>query len=193
MEQNPTEAQVRILISDKGDFENLFRLYYQDLCSYAHHFLKDSAAAEEIVQDIFFKLWEKREQLKVTTSIKAYLFQSTRNRCLNVIKHIDIRENYKQQNEQVRKSSELEGFDEMEVSELQDKIQVAISKLPPERQKIFMLSRYEGLRYKEIAKKLGLSPKTVENQMGRALKFLREELVEYLPLLLIILTDWMNN
>lgn len=191
MEIEEKESPLRVLISDKRSFESLFHLHYSDLCSYAHHFIKDFAASEEIVQDLFVNLWAKKDVLEIKSSIKSYLFQSTKNRCLNLIKHIEVRENYKGFNKESRDQQESRVGTEMEEAELSEKIEMAISSLPTERQRIFRMSRFEDLKYKEIAEKLEISIKTVENQMGKALKYLRDELAEYLPLLIIgILNFW---
>lgn len=176
----------RIKEGDKSCYEDLFKSLYAHLCNFAFQFLKEKAASEEIVQDIFFKLWEKREELNINSSVKSYLFSSVRNQCLNQIKHLEVRDNYKVHNEQQIKYSEQQEHDIAVESELQEKINITISSLPPERQKIFKLSRYEGKKYKEIAEELSLSVKTVEAQMSKALRFLREELKEYLPIILLL-------
>lgn len=179
-------------IRTKGGYEALFREHYKALCSYVHFYLKDYAASEEIVQDLFFNLWKKRNELEITSSIKSYLFKAARNHSLNVLKHIEVRENYKKMNEEHRSDSEMQGTDEMETLELEQRIKDAIDQLPPERQKIFLMSRYEDLKYREIANKLNISVKTVEAQMGKALKFLKEQLSDYLPFWLsfLIFLEW---
>jgi len=108
---------------------------------------------------------------------------------MNVLKHVDIREDYKTMKEQDRHESQRSGEDEMIVSELEQKIRQAIDRLPLERRKVFIMSRYDGLTYNQIAEKLGISVKTVENQMGKALKTLREDLSEYLPWLILFFTN----
>ena len=125
----------------------------------------------------------------ITSSMKSYLFRAVRNGCLNVLKHIDIREEYKIRREQDIQENQSSREDEMIVSELEEKIRQAIDRLPMERRKVFIMSRYEGLTYSRIAEKLGISVKTVENQMGKALKTLREELSEYLPWLILFFTN----
>jgi len=171
----------------KSDFELFFRKHYQNLCSYSFYYLKDHAASEEAVQEVFFTLWQRREDLNISSSIKAYLYRAVRNHCLNVIKHIDIRENYKEQNERSRMEVEGRGEQTLETKELEVRIERAINQLPPERKRIFMMSRFEDMKYREIADDLGISVKTVEAQMGKSLKFLREQLVDYLPLWLYML------
>lgn len=183
----------RIQSGDKSAFETLFREYYQHLCHFAFQFLNEKAASEEIVQDLFYKIWENRATLNITSSLKAYLFTSVRNHCLNQIKHLKIREAYKVDNEQQISYSEQQENDPALQYELQERIEIAISSLPPERQKIFKLSRYEDKKYKEIAEELSLSVKTVEAQMGKALRFLRAQLADYLPLILVGIWTWVKK
>lgn len=176
---------------NKIAFDQLFLEYYSFLCNYAFQFLHEKDAAEEVVQEMFFQLWEKRESLDIRSSIKSYLFQSVKNRCLTLLKHLTVREEYKVHNQtniayQEQQISDLN-------SELATMIEVAVNELPEERQKVFRLNRYEGLKYQEIANHLGISIKTVEAQMSKALKYLREELKDYLPLLLFILYLLKNN
>lgn len=175
---------LRIKAGDKLAFEEVFRRCYAEMCGYAGHYIEDVDEAEEIVQDVFFNYWNKREILDITGSVEGYLFRSVRNACLNYLKHIQVRTKFVQQvsvNKEVGNHS-----NSIEVLELQERIEESVDQLPPERRKIFRLSREEGLKYKEIADQLGLSVKTVEAQMGKALKFLRENLAEYLPVLLLI-------
>ncbi len=179
-------------IESKADFEKLFNLHYSNLCAYANNFLKDVDASEEVVQEVLFKLWTNRESIIITSSIQSYLFRAVRNASLNVLKHVNIREDYKAQHEYER-DDELSSEDEMIVSELDRKIRVAIDQLPIERKKVFILSRYDGLKYKEIADKLNISVSTVENQMVKALKFLREELKDYLPWIILFFSDFFKT
>ncbi len=187
MQPNSDTIKLPRDIRTKSGYEALFREHYEGLCTYVHFYLKDYAAAEEVVQDLFFNLWKKREELEITTSIKSYLYKAARNHSLNVIKHIEVRENYKKMNEEHRSESEMLGTDELETLELEQRIKAAIDNLPPERKKIFLMSRFEDLKYREIAEKLNISVKTVEAQMGKALKFLKEQLSDYLPLWLSII------
>lgn len=179
-------------IADIGEYEKLFRENYSLLCSYANGFLKDTDTAEEIVQDLFCNIWADRDRIVFGTSVKAYLYRAVRNRCLNSIKHLKIRSNYRA--EQLMDSGGEKGELDLsiEASELEMKIRTAIDQLPPERKKIFLLSRYEGLKYKEIADRLGISVKTVENQMGSAIRFLKEKLSEFLIIAGICIAEIIN-
>jgi RNA polymerase sigma-70 factor (ECF subfamily) len=159
-------------------FEILFHKYYAHLCSYAAKIINDDAAAEEIVQDFFVKLWEKREQLFIETSLKNYFFRSVKNLCLNYIQHNKTKLRYAQVviSEVENTFSDDSNYPEVDLSE---KIEESINSLPEKRQEIFRLSRQEGLKYHEIAQKLNISIKTVETQMSLAIKTLRDKLKNY--------------
>ncbi len=167
-------------------FERVFKKFYQPLCRFALGYLKDIDASEELVQQVFFNFWEKHEFIIIQTSLKSYLFQAVRNASLNTLKHEQVKANA-----HVELSIENESSTsyEVEQNELSDQIELTIAKMPTERQKIFRMSRFEELKYKEIAKELNISIKTVENQMGKALKYLREELAHFLTLLIFFLTN----
>jgi len=169
---------------DKAAFETLFKMHYSNLCAYANSFVCDEDIAQDLVQEFLFHIWEIKEQLPVQIPLRAYLFKSVHNRCLNIIKHQKIQEKYKQVilNE-YQDSYYEEHF--AEPNELHEKLRQSIDKLPSERKKVFIMHRYDELKYKEIAEKLEISVKTVENQIGKALQFLREELKDYLPTFII--------
>lgn len=155
-------------------------------------YLNNKSDAEEAVQDTFFRLWESRNKHILKSSAQAYLFRAVRNHCLNLNRHLNVEKSYQEywQNQEQNASA----TDQQTLStELKGRIQAAIQKLPPERKKIFLLSRYEGLKNREIAEQLGLSIKTVENQMSKALKFLKEELSEYLPIIILLLAEILNK
>ncbi|MBK7945526.1 MAG: RNA polymerase sigma-70 factor [Flavobacteriales bacterium] len=169
-----------IAAGDRQAFEALFRAHYRQLCAFAVGYLKDMDKAEDLVQDLFFRLWLDREKVNVTTSVKAYLYASVRNRCLNAVKS---GAKVRALNEEVDDRLEEDERTEDEHTERIARVQAAIESLPEERRKVFKLSRYEGLKYHEIAARLGISVKTVEKQMGSALKTLRLELKDLVPLL----------
>lgn len=178
------DINLRIKAGNKQAFEEVFRQCYADMCGYAGRYIIDSDEAEEIVQEVFVNYWKKREELDITGSFEAYLYRSVRNACLNHLKHMQVRLKFAQH---ASVHTEEQDFsNSIEVAELQEKIEDCIGQLPPERKKIFILSREEGLKYREIAEQLGLSIKTVETQMGKALKFLRENLKDYISVILII-------
>jgi len=168
-------------------FESIFKAYYSRLCSYANTMLNDSEEAEEMVQNTFIVLWENRANVDIHTSLKSYLYRAVHNSCLNRIKHMKVRQEHSAyvlhtQEEEVESTSHM-----VMGNELQQQINVAIEKLPPQCKRVFTLSRYENLTYAEIAAQLEISVKAVDKQMVRALRILREQLKDYLPLILLLL------
>jgi RNA polymerase sigma-70 factor (ECF subfamily) len=186
-------TQIDIHTITRQEFEEIFRLHYANLCAYAYKYLQEKEASEELVQDVFFKLWVKRTEIDIQSSLKSYLYRAVRNGALNVISHLKIREEYKASNEQNRLDTEMQDGDELVGSELNQCIQSSLMKMPEQRRRIFVMSRYEDLKYREIAEQLGVSIKTVESQMTKALKFLRVELREYLPLISLFFINFFNN
>ncbi|KXX69907.1 hypothetical protein AVL50_13580 [Flammeovirga sp. SJP92] len=172
-------------IITKDKFEKLFREQYPKLCAFANTFLKDIQASEDVVHDILFKLWENRKTLQIDISIEAYLYRAVRNKSLNVIRHIEVKEQYKTYNEEAINDASKNDSDTLESSELDLKIRESIDSMPEKRKEIFQLSRFEGLKYAEISKKLNISVKTVENQMSSALKYLRSELTGFFTVLIL--------
>jgi RNA polymerase sigma-70 factor (ECF subfamily) len=165
-----------------NSFESIFREYYQMLCAYAYRFVNDSDTAEEIVQDLFYKLWEKRSELQINTSVKSYLFSAVHNRCLKYIEHRHVETKYK--NYYLLHESEVDNEPQQHtnVNELQGIIEQTLESLPERCNRIFRLNRFEGLKYHEIAARLSISIKTVEANMGKALKVLRKNLKDYVEI-----------
>ena len=187
MEQrdDPTLLQA-IRQDDESAFDALFRAYYEPLCHYACSLTDgDLDEAEDLVQQTFVKLWEQRAAFDVQWSVKAYLYKMVHNRCLNRLRDARTREKYK-----VYNAEQLEQVHEQQpgaATELSERIQKALTTLPPECRRIFELSRFEELKYREIADQLGISIKTVETQMGKALRLMRTELADYLVTLIALL------
>jgi RNA polymerase sigma-70 factor (ECF subfamily) len=186
---NPAEDHTAFEAIRNGDrhaFERLFKDNYRPLTAYSFRFVRDLPTAENIVQDVFLKLWQSRESLLITTSLVHYLFRSVRNHSLNQLEKLKVRSGY--QKYLVENSLHDEDFSTFypEIG-LLEKIEKAISALPEKRQEIFLLAREEGLKYREIAEQLDISVKTVEAQMTMALKQLRESLKEYNHLVLFFL------
>lgn len=189
---NTDSEKVRLLSLKQGDvkaFESVFREYYAPLCVHARRYLIDPDIAEEVVQDMFFKMWERRDSLVITTSLSAYLYKSVSNHALNHIKY----------QSHIRKYQEYIGFrtedhqavsvhDALVHSDLEKKMISLVKSMPEKRRMIFEMSRLEGLRYHDIADKLGISLKTVEIQMSKALEFMRSKLRDYLPTFWLIIS-----
>ncbi|WP_298549022.1 RNA polymerase sigma-70 factor [uncultured Aquimarina sp.] len=155
-------------------FESVFKEYFKPLTLYASSYVNDVDIAKDITQDVFIKLYEKRQILQIHTSLKSYLYTSVRNRCLDHIKLHKIRELHKIQiYNSISENVEEESTEVMQ-SELQAKINVAIASLPDRNREIFRLNRIDGLTNQEIADELNLSKRTVETHISNALKKIKE-------------------
>ena len=173
---------------DKREFEELFKNYFTPLMAFSRRILGDEDDAREVVHQVFINLWEKRSELDLSTSLKSYLFTSVNNRSLNV-----IRDRKKFSSEEVPEmSGEWDVSAQIESMELEEKIRGAIDSLPERCRVIFELNRFDGLKYAEIATQLDISVKTVENQISKALKILREKLALYLTILLWLILFTLN-
>ena len=183
------DEQIAQLLSKKDEkaFEQVFNANYKNLHSYAFTILKNEEDAEEMVQQIFFKLWERSENLSISGPIAAYLYRAVHNECLNFLKHQKVRAGHQMHVAYSMKNSSEQEKGKMMARELENKFREALNELPEQCRTVFQLSRFEEMKYREIADKLDISVKTVENHMGKALKFLRTKLVDYLTLLLIFL------
>lgn len=183
------EPVERLYTAAEGpDFEDLFKSNFPSLHAYAFTILQDPDLAEEVVQQVFFKVWEKQFHLSAHSSIKAYLYKAVYHESLNTLKHRRVKE--KHALHVVRSNTgvnEASTESRLLSRELGAHIHEAVQKLPSGCRTVFQLSRFEGLKYQEIAAELGISVKTVESQMGKALRLLRERLIEFLPLLFFII------
>jgi RNA polymerase sigma-70 factor (ECF subfamily) len=177
--QAETVTMGQISLGNLKAYEMLFRQYYQMLCSYSLKFVGDPDVAEEIVQDLFYTLWEKRMELQINSSVKSYLFSAVHNRCLKFIEHRNVEQKYRSYYLQHESEIDSEPFDSANVSEMQQIINQTLDSLPERCGKIFRLNRFEGLKYHEIANRLSISVKTVEANMGKALKILRRNLKDF--------------
>ena len=170
----------RIQAGDEGAYDDAFRSWYPALVRVAGAILRDIDAAEEVAQDVMVQLWRRRHVLDPTLSLRAYLLRSIRNRALNHLRHARVRR---------ETAGDVEAlYDEPVASdqpvitkELDDALRIALRELPPRCRAIFELSRVDGLKYAEIAQALDISQKTVEAQIGKALKILRARLALWLP------------
>ncbi len=172
------ELYLKLREGDERAFQALFLKYYPAMCNFARQYLNDHELAEETAQDMFVKIWEKRASLNIETSVKHYFFRSIRNHCLNQIQHEKIKKQYAKV---VLESSHQDINPDQYYLEVDliERIEKCIESLPPKRKEIFRLSREQGMKYKEIADTLAISVKTVEAQMGLALKHLRDELKDF--------------
>lgn len=170
---------------DQKAFDTLFRRYYPMLCAYGHRFV-ELEDAEEIVEDSLLWIWENRETLVIESSLNSYLFKMVYRRALNKLAHIDATQRadtrfYEEMQEM------LQDTDYYQIEELVKRIEDAIAALPESYREAFVMHRFRDMSYKEIAETLGVSPKTIDYRIQQALKQLRVDLKDYLPLLLPLL------
>ncbi len=161
---------------DLTSYETIFKRYYKELFRFAFSYVRDSTIAEEMSQEVFLYMWDKRKKIEIQTTLKTYLYSAVKNKCLNYIKLELPKQRAMSDVSEVMLSVSEERKDEGENEILKKHIQSAIDGLPKKCRQIFLLSRNAGMTYEEIAEELDLSKKTVENQMGIALKKLRESL-----------------
>ncbi len=193
MQVNDAEIVAALQQSDERVFEQLFRFYYQRLCSYATGLLNDKDEAEETVQQVFVNVWEKRFSMEINVSLKSYLYRAVHNASINAISRQNVRTMYA--GEQLHHAEQVYEHTSQSVikNELEKNIHKAINTLPEQCRMVFKLSRFEEMKYAEIAEHLGISIKTVENHMGKALKLLREQLKDYLAAIVILFPWLLNN
>lgn len=169
---------------DERAFEQMFKGHYQSLCSFANSFLGDIDEAEEIVQQVFYSLWAKRESIEVNSTLKSYLYKAVHNSSLNKIKQGKVRQLYADGYKATANVTTHSTTDIVQGKELEAIINDAIAELPEQCGVVFKMSRFGNLKYAEIADELNISVKTVENHMGKALKLMREKLKDYLHVLI---------
>ncbi|MEQ6166176.1 RNA polymerase sigma-70 factor [Ekhidna sp. MALMAid0563] len=168
------------------DFEALFKEHYPFLCSFARRYVQDVDDSKDIVHNAFLKLWQKQNEIDLSKPLKPYLFKSVHNLCLNYIRDRKKIVKHDLQTDSEAIPAYIESRDYLEESELQNRIVQAIENLPDKTRRIFSLSRFEGKKYREIAEIEGISVKTVEDQMSKALRVLREKLKDYLIIYIFI-------
>ncbi len=170
---------------DRAAFDALFRAHYAALCNYACSLTDGNMAeAEDIVQERFLKLWEKRMTLDINYSVKAYLYKMVHNACLNRIRHEKTKTKYKVLNAHFLEENPDYQLDTS--NEIQTNVQRAMATLPEQCRHVFELNRFDALKYREIAEQLGISIKTVEKHIGKALRLLRIELADYIAVLILL-------
>lgn len=174
--------------NDIDQFSESFYTYYEDLHRYAYTLLRNNDEARDVVQDVFLKYWKKEKQLPAAPMVRQYLYRAVYNTCMNRMRHEKVRLRYLQYRDDTQATSEAATLPVLE-KELKARIDAAIALLPAQCRIVFLKSRNEEKRYAEIAKELDISVKTVEAQVAKALRILREELADYLVVIAIILLN----
>jgi RNA polymerase sigma-70 factor (ECF subfamily) len=193
----PTDSILVQFLKDGNQqvFESIYEKFYGQLFVFAREYVLSVDVAHEMVQDTFMKLWEKRMNLDDNTQLQSFLYRVTRNTCLNYLKHLAVQEKFRQ----FAKSRQMEthlnysalqhsSAEKIIADELEEKINETIDLLPPRCKVIFLKSRFEEKKYREIAEELGISIKTVENQIQKALKILRSNLSEFMSIAILLLS-----
>jgi len=175
----------RFKAGDQSAYEMIFRFYYPGLVLFASQYVMYEEDAEEIVQDFFVRVWQKRDQVNQTGTLKPYFFTSVKNSSLNFLYKQKHQDKLIQEIVKISENNLLYQPDVFVMSDLQDAIRKAVNSLPPKCREVFILSRINGLKNEDIANKLNLSKRTVETHVSNGLKQLRIELKDYMGLLAI--------
>ena len=172
--------------ANTAEFEQVFKSHFRRLHAYAFTIVKEEMAAEEMVQNVFYKLWEKKERVQVQQSVTAYLYRSVYHESINYLRHEKVKSAYQSHAAHQMKHQE-NASEKTALRELEQRLETALRELPEQCRTIFQMSRFEELKYREIADRMGLSVKTIENQMGKALRILRLKLADFLPVILLLI------
>lgn len=191
MPQDYPEINISLLrIGDKRAFEEIYNEFFGVHYHLCLQYLHDEKAAEEIVQDTFLKLWEIKETLNEQINIRSFLYTITKNNCLNYLRNQKISMKHIENIKYLEMQFNYEALEKLgnyiQFEELRNKIEDALASLPEEVGETFRLSRFEELTYKEIAEKQNISIKTVEARISKALRILRIELKDFIPLICLI-------
>lgn len=177
---------VKLLMKgDEAAYEVIFKEFYRPLSLFANKYLQDVEMSKDLVQEMFFYLFEKRETLNIHTSLKSFLYQSVKNRCLNQLKSSKLHEAHHKVILNAQSINLVED-DEVEMVELEDRIASIVAEMPPQTKRVFEMSRFDGIDNQAIADELSISKRTVETHISSALRRLRENLSDVILSLLII-------
>lgn len=180
------ESKIKKILKE-GDinaFSEIYSEFYTSLYAYSRKYISDPGEAEDIVQNVFIGLWEKRDNLLIHSSFKSYLYRMVSNSCLNVLKHQEVKNEYardfkiRMMEEDNQRIQDEIVSEEINHTEIINDLTQAVNELPDSCRRIFKMSRFSNMKSKEIAKDLGISVRTVETQIYRALKLLRKKLVK---------------
>lgn len=185
--QDDTLLAGQLMNKNELAFEKAFKRWFQSLHTYAFTMVRDSYEAEEIVQQVFCKLWERAENIHISGSVSAYLYRAVYNESMNYLKHEKVKAKHQLYVAHQSKQERVDIHDGLTSEALERKYTAALQELPEQCRTVFQLSRFDHLKYREIADRLDISVKTVENQMGKALKILKSKLAEFLTILIFFL------
>ncbi len=191
MDLSSKEILQNVIAGDESSFERVYRYYYPRLNYFAQQYLQDAEISKNIVQDVFTELWDRRNTLQNDTNLNAWLFTVTKHKALKIISRLKSQQNYDSYIKGRQLDVNYNALSDFDTSnfifeELQSRIESALEKLSPACRKVFEMSRFEDKKNKEIAEELNLSIKTVEAQITKALRSLKTDLKDYLPLYYIL-------
>lgn len=164
---------------DKASFDEVFRYYYSDLVNYCNRYVNDDDSAKEIVQDIFTKLWFKHKDININVSLKSYLYKAVRNHAINHLNYIRQRERFQQYIGFPSMSNQNTPLNKLQEDDIKTRLDRTILTMPDKCREVFELKRFEGLKNKDIAEQLGISLKTVEKHIAKAISLLKDTLHDY--------------
>ncbi|TVR40564.1 MAG: RNA polymerase sigma-70 factor [Bacteroidia bacterium] len=190
MEESNRRFIEGLRVGDRQIFAEIFESFYEPLCRYAVQRVYSEEIAEEIVQDIFVKLWIKRKELNVQTSLRAYLYRTALNRIINHKKHKDVQAAH-HRHAMATATITAEPSSDVTEKELMMLAAKAVAAMPEKRRRVYELSRKEGLKYAEIADAMGISVKTVEAHLSAALEHMRKHLRDYLPVCFLLMMNYL--
>jgi len=168
-------------------FEDIFVNYYESLYGYAFSILNNELFAEEIVSDVFYKLWLKKNKLKIDTSLPGYLYKSVYNACIDNMRHNKTKQTFRRDVLHHATENTLNAINHVNAKDFEKNLRNALLQLPEQCRTVFQLNRIEELTYNDIARRLNISVKTVEAHMSKALRRLRVSMAEFLTLLIVLL------
>ncbi len=184
--QDENRLQQELSQGSEKAFEETFQTYFKVLTVFAKKFVNDLDIAEDLVQEVLLKLYENRSAIQFHTSLKAFLYQSVRNKSIDYLRSTKTKSEHHDQIKLLNQAESADWSDTMEQTELEERIANAIATLPEQCQLVFRMSRFDGKRNQEIADELKISKRTVETQVSNALKRLRKEVMPYVNLFIII-------
>ena len=180
--------EYQLLLNQEKGFKQIFELFYPRLWHFVKEYITDEEDAKDILQNVFTTLWEKRNSLKADTNLNAYMYTLAKSQCLNHLKHLKVVNEYAREAQVEMQEAFVNAYavnafepERMDIEALELMIEKAVRELPEQCRKVFELNRYEGLKYKEIAQKLGISVKAVEAHISNALRHLRVSLKDIYP------------
>lgn len=171
------------LHDDERAFQLLFSDFFSPLCSFANRYIDSKNVCEDLVQEVFFQLWQNRKKIQITTSTRNYLITNVRNACVDYLRHQEREDTYRERQALQLESEEQDAYSLYALSELEEMLNVALAKLPENVCQTFKMNRFEDKTYVQIAEERQISVKTVEAHISKALKLLRIDLKDYLPLI----------